>query len=90
MKAYIETNKNKGVQILTQARYNAELSPSTGVLYLIVADDSDTALAGEFTIEKAYVGKVEQSIVTDNTGDIIYRTSEVNCTNAAVYLSKIV
>lgn len=89
MKAYIETNKNKGIQILTQANFDAAV-PSPDVLYLIVADDTDTALSGTITILKAYVGKIEQAIVTDNTGDIIYRLSEVNGTNEAVSLSKLV
>ena len=90
MKAYIETNVSKGVQILTQAKYNDETVLSADVLYLIVEDDSSTALSGTITILKAYIGKTEQAIVTDNDGDIIYRLAEVNGTNATVDLAKLV
>ena len=67
MRALTEANVNRGIDILTQNEFDTLTSRTSTTLYII-----GTIAAGELTVSSAYVGNIEQDVLVNNAGDIVW------------------
>lgn len=78
MRALTEQNINRGIDILTEAEYRT-VPKSTTTLYIIgtihtVDDNTATPaiVAGTVTVTAVYVGTVEQDVLLNNDGHVVW------------------
>lgn len=86
MRALREANQNQGIDVLTQADYDALTTKASTTLYIV-----GTVGSGQVTITNVYIGLVPQDILLDNASAIAWvRTGITGHTNAAVSLENLV
>ena len=67
MRALREANQSRGIDILTQNEYNTLTTYGNTTLYVI-----GTVASNEVTVARVYVGTVEQDVLINNAGGIVW------------------
>ena len=70
MRAFRESNTNTGVDILTQAEYDAIVMKDPKILYIIGTIDTDACTV---TITDVRVGDVAHDVLVNNAGIIVWQ-----------------
>ena len=68
MRALRQQNLHTGVDVLTQAEYDAITAKDISILYIIVSAVAATGM----TIQNVYVGTIPQIILVDNANNIVF------------------